>query len=67
MANMSYCRFRNTLRDLRDCYEAMEQLTFEHGSLDGESIVDDLSDDELQAMQSILEVAENMIREFTEG
>lgn len=21
MANMSYCRFQNTLRDLRDCYE----------------------------------------------
>jgi len=23
MSNMSYCRFRNTLPDLRDCYEAM--------------------------------------------
>lgn len=21
MANMSYCRFQNTLSDLRDCYE----------------------------------------------
>ncbi len=22
MSNMSYCRFRNTLADLRDCYES---------------------------------------------
>ena len=26
MANMSYCRFQNTARDLRDCVEAMEEL-----------------------------------------
>jgi len=24
MANMSYCRFENTLRDLQDCRDAME-------------------------------------------
>ena len=24
MANMSYCRFENTLGDLRDCYEHMD-------------------------------------------
>jgi len=24
MSNMSYCRFRNTLTDLEDCYENME-------------------------------------------
>lgn len=34
MSNMSYCRFRNTLPDLRDCYEAMgrkdpEEIDFE--------------------------------------
>ena len=26
MANMSYCRFQNTLRDLEDCFEALEEL-----------------------------------------
>lgn len=26
MSNMSYCRFRNTLEDLRDCYENWEDL-----------------------------------------
>lgn len=25
MSNMSYCRFENTLSDLMDCYEAMQQ------------------------------------------
>lgn len=25
MANMSYCRFQNTLSDLRDCYNNMEK------------------------------------------
>lgn len=24
MSNMSYCRFRNTVLDLRDCYENMD-------------------------------------------
>jgi L-asparaginase II len=24
MGNMSYCRFQNTLGDLRDCYEHMD-------------------------------------------
>jgi len=27
MANMSYCRFRNTLNDLRDCYYNMEGVS----------------------------------------
>jgi hypothetical protein len=29
MANMSYCRFENTSRDLRDCVEALEELVYE--------------------------------------
>lgn len=28
MPNMSYCRFRNTLSDLRDCKNALENLDF---------------------------------------
>lgn len=24
MANMSYCRFQNTIRDLQDCYENLD-------------------------------------------
>lgn len=26
MGNMSYCRFQNTLQDLRDCNEALEEI-----------------------------------------
>ena len=26
MANMSYCRFENTVQDLRDCYENMGEV-----------------------------------------
>lgn len=29
MSNMSYCRFRNTLNDLRDCYDNMDEETSE--------------------------------------
>jgi len=30
MANMGYCRFRNTLQDLRDCYDHMgDKLSYE--------------------------------------
>jgi hypothetical protein len=27
MANMSYCRFKNTLADLEDCYDNIEEDT----------------------------------------
>ena len=26
MSNMAYCRFNNTLSDLRDCYEHMDEV-----------------------------------------
>jgi hypothetical protein len=45
MSNMSYCRFRNTLNDLRDCANNFDE--------------DDLSDDEHNARRSmILEIVE---------
>lgn len=33
MGNMSYCRFENTLEDLRDCYNALISLDFDYDSL----------------------------------
>ncbi len=41
MANMSYCRFQNTLRDLRDCWDALDD-------------VDDLSDEERVARRKLI-------------
>ena len=37
MTNMEYCRFRNTLRDLQDCYAHMHDPLIA-GSADGESV-----------------------------
>lgn len=46
MSNMSYCRFRNTSKDLRDCEDALEEL------LDGG---DKLSAEELSAAKRLVE------------
>jgi hypothetical protein len=39
MANMSYCRFHNTLSDLRDCWDNMD---------------DDLSEEERKARERLI-------------
>jgi len=48
MANMSYCRFENTLRDLQDCVMALE---------DG----GDLSASELSSAMQMVETCEEYI------
>ena len=35
MSNMSYCRFRNTLKDLRDCWDNWE---FDNDADDAEKV-----------------------------
>ena len=30
MANMSYCRFENTLTDLQDCVKAIEEVVYDN-------------------------------------
>ena len=47
MANMSYCRFENTSRDLRDCLDAIENEE-----------IDDLSSYEKDGLESLLEYCE---------
>ena len=49
MGNMSYCRFENTSRDLRDCLQAIE-----NGELD------DLSSYEKDGLESLLEYCETI-------
>ena len=44
MGNMSYCRFENTARDLRDCVQAIE-----NGELD------DLSSYEKDGLEELLD------------
>ena len=50
MANMSYCRFENTARDLRDCAQAIEN---------GEH-TDDLSSYEKDGLEEILSLCEQL-------
>lgn len=33
MANMSYCRFENTMHDLADCLSALEEVVYNHESI----------------------------------
>jgi len=61
MANMEYCRFRNTLIDFRDCLHSMEILI----SGDGQP-GEELSRDELQAAAQLLEEAVNFIHLFAD-
>lgn len=43
MSNMGYCRFQNTLGDLRDCYNHIED-------------VEDLSEEEAKARKRIVKL-----------
>lgn len=49
MANMSYCRFRNTLTDLIDCRDAL----FSDG-------LNDLGADELRAAQRLIKICQDI-------
>jgi hypothetical protein len=48
MGNMSYCRFTNTLEDLRDCYDHMNDND------------DDLSEDEKKARQRLIKLCKDI-------
>ena len=50
MPNMSYCRFQNTVNDLRDCVDHIEDS--------------DLSDDEKQARQILIELCKDIATDF---
>ena len=50
MANMSYCRFENTLRDLQDCYEHMDDPN--------------LSSSEERARQGIIDLCYNIVENY---
>lgn len=49
MANMSYCRFRNTLNDLRDCYYNMDGLN---------------DTEEIRARKQLVELCKDIIDEY---
>lgn len=51
MANMAYCRFRNTLPDLVDCYRHMED-------------VGDLSVEEKNARRQLIKTCGDIAKDF---
>ena len=60
MSNMSYCRFQNTLTDLRDCADALDE-----GCLDQPlHSVEALSDEERRAAKSLLELCTRLASDF---
>ena len=54
MANMSYCRFQNTVQDLQDCFNAIDEALE-----NGEPMA--LSDDEQRAFQRMFNLMEDMM------
>lgn len=53
MPNMSYCRFHNTLADLRDCYDAMSEA-------------DDLSQEEAKARERLIKLCVQIALDYGE-
>jgi len=59
MGNMSYCRFRNTLEDLKDCYDNWGNLD----TLDDDEIA---NEDELKARERLLRLCATIIENYGE-
>lgn len=57
MANMSYCRFRNTLVDFKDCVNAIEHFMYD-------DVEDVTSDEELKAAEELMKVAFGIVDEL---
>lgn len=61
MANMSYCRFENTLRDLRDCAHALNEAA--EASATGNPY-EGLSSDEDHAAHELVQLCATIAAEF---
>ena len=55
MANMSYCRFQNTLDDLRDCRDALMEM----GDYEKE-----LDEEEARAAKRLLRICRELADDF---
>ena len=52
MSNMEYCRFQNTLADLRDCYAHMD---------------DRLTEEEQEAMNKLVKLCQRIADDYGDG
>lgn len=55
MSNMHYCRFQNTLADLRDCYDALNE---------NNEIYEGLSEEETRAAKRLLILCDRIAEDF---
>ena len=60
MANMSYCRFENTLGDMRDCLHAIQSS----GSVENYLNEEDPSSYERGAIREMLEIVQELAQEL---
>ena len=65
MANMSYCRFRNTRIDLEDCVNALEN-SMEHKGTYVDEDFDEISQEEISAAKKMKILCERYIKAFDE-
>lgn len=62
MANMKYCRFENTVRDMEDCIEALEEVSWDLASM-----MDDASSDfESRAMKKFISLCSQVAEMFAD-
>lgn len=64
MANMSYCRFQNTILDLTDCTNFLGQTLDDEISY--EDMINDMSGDEIRAMMQLRKEAKRFLKYFAE-
>ena len=57
MANMSYCRYENTYRDLQNCWEIID-------GMDIESLKEELSESELNYLLSMVELCKEIAQSY---
>lgn len=58
MANMEYCQFENTLKDLRQCRNALRNAQ------SWEELIEEASEYEVQAMKDMPKVLAEMLRYY---
>ena len=57
MSNMSYCRFENTLHDLRDCLDALQEYS-------ASELMEDASQYEKPAIVQLIEVCKEIADDY---
>lgn len=66
MANMSYCRFENTVNDLRDCRDALEEIYDNVSEVTVAEVKKQLSESEYAAMLRLLNLCQTITINYGE-